>query len=221
MLAEEVPIMKSMTLEIAVEGGFHPANQLLAQDPSIIRESLHHVTILEDGTIVLLYHLRGDLDQVRAHLTDHQEVISCDVPEGEDGLVYIRGRPIEPIRKFFSLARTHGIVFETPIIHVEKGLRITMSGDEQTLNRVTSEIPSDIELTLLRKGERKPGMRDIKSLLTDRQLEILTIAVERGYYDTPRGTTHEGIATQIGVATTTVSEHLRKTEERVFSELIT
>lgn len=212
--------MKSMTLEIAVEGGFHPANQLLAQDPSIIRESLHYVSILEDGTIVILYHLRGDLGRVSEHLTNHREVIACDVPEGDGGLVYIHGRPIKPIREFFSLAQTHGVVFETPILHVENGLRITMSGDEQTLHRVVSEIPPPIDVTLLRKGERKPAERAIKSLLTDRQLEILSIAVEMGYYDTPRRTTHEEIATQTGVATTTVSEHLRKIEQRVFSELV-
>jgi predicted DNA binding protein len=212
--------MKSITLEITIEGGFHPANQLLAADPSIIRESLHHVTILEDGTIVLLYHLRGDLAQVRTYLTDHEEVISCDVPENQCGLVYIHGRPIEPIREFFSLTRSHGVVFETPITHTDDGLKLTMSGDEQTLHRVISEIPSDIELTLLRKGERKPGESEIISLLTERQVEVLTLAVEDGYYETPRGTTHEKIATQIGVATTTVSEHLRKIEHRVFSALI-
>jgi len=212
--------MKSITLEISVEGGFHPANQLLAADPSIIRESLHHVTILEGGTIVLLYHLRGDLAQVRTYLTDHEEVISCDVPENGSGLVYIHGRPLKPIREFFSLARSHGIVFETPIAHTDDGLKITMSGGEQTLHRVISEIPSDIELTLLRKGDCKPGENEIISLLTERQVEVLTLAVEEGYYETPRGTTHEKIATQIGVATTTVSEHLRKVEQRVFSALV-
>ncbi|RLM49681.1 helix-turn-helix domain-containing protein [Halorubrum sp. Atlit-28R] len=212
--------MKSITLEITVDGGFHPANRLLAADPSIIRESLHYVTILENGTIVLLYHLRGDLNQVRTYLTNHDEVISCDVPESEEGLVYIHGRPINPIREFFSLARTHGIVFETPITHTDNGLKITMSGDEQTLHRVISEIPSDIELTLLRKGERKPRECEIISLLTERQIEVLTVAVEGGYYETPRGTTHEKIAAQIGVTTTTVSEHLRKIEHRVFSEIV-
>jgi len=213
--------MKSITLELAIEGGFHPANQLLAQDSSIIRESLHYVSILEDGTIVILYHLRGNLRRVSEHLTTHEEVIACDVPEGDDGLVYIHGRPIEPIRELFSLAQTHGIVFETPILHVEKGLRITMSGDEQTLHRVMSEIPTAIDVTLVRKGERNPNEGSIKSLLTDRQLEILTIAVEMGYYDTPKGTTHEEIATHTGVTTTTISEHLRKIEQRVFSELAT
>ncbi|WP_258303469.1 helix-turn-helix domain-containing protein [Haloferax larsenii] len=220
ILSNRVILMKSVTLEITVEGGFHPANQLLAADPSIVRESLHYVTILEDGTIVLLYHLRGDLDKVRTYLMDHEEVISCDVPESEDGLVYIHGRPIEPIRDFFSLARTHGIVFETPITHTERGLKITLSGEEQTLQRVISKIPSDIELTLLRKGERKPRESDIISLLTSRQMEVLTVAVEEGYYETPRGTTHEKIATKLGVATTTVSEHLRKIEQRVFSALV-
>jgi len=212
--------MKSITLEITVEGGFHPANRLLAADPSIIRESLHYVSILEDGTIILLYRLRGDLAQVSRYLTDHEGVISCDIPEGEDGLVYIHGRPIEPIRELFSLGRTHGIVFETPITHTDDGLRITMSGEEQTLHRVISEIPSDIELTLLRKGERKPRESDIVSLLTDRQMEVLAVAVAEGYYETPRGTTHEKIATQLGVATPTVSEHLRKIEQHVFSALV-
>ncbi|WP_423743463.1 helix-turn-helix domain-containing protein (plasmid) [Haladaptatus sp. SPP-AMP-3] len=212
--------MKSITVEIRVEDGFHAANRFLAEEPSITREGLHYVDILEDETIVLLYHLRGNLASVKTHLETHTDIIACDVPDGEDGLVYIHGRPREPVREFFSLARRHAVVFETPFKHVANGVRLTISGEESHLHRVVDDVPRGIELELVRKGEHRPESGEVESMLTDRQREILTVAVENGYYETPRKTTHEGIASVVGISTATVSEHLRKIESRVFSELV-
>lgn len=42
--------------------------------------------------------------------------------------------------------------------------------------------------------------------LTARQQEVLAVAVERGYYDDPRGATHADIADELGLAPATVGE---------------
>ena len=52
-------------------------------------------------------------------------------------------------------------------------------------------------------------------MLTGRQREILEAAVESGYYEEPRGATHEEIAREVGVSAGTVGEHLRRVEEKV------
>ncbi|AFK21078.1 ArsR family transcriptional regulator (plasmid) [Haloferax mediterranei ATCC 33500] len=212
--------MHSITLRVSVEDDFHPANRLLAEDPSISRERIRSVTTLDDGSIVLLYHLRGDLTRVRKHLTNHRGVIESDVPDGTNGLVYIHGRPTVPIRELFDLARTHEVIFEPPFTHIGDALELRMVGEERTLSQVAAAIPSEIDLTLVRKGPYRPETRTLGSKLTSRQREVLAVAVERGYYESPRETTHEEIAAHLGVTTATVSEHLRKIERRVLSALV-
>ncbi|MEK6923680.1 MAG: helix-turn-helix domain-containing protein [Candidatus Micrarchaeota archaeon] len=58
----------------------------------------------------------------------------------------------------------------------------------------------------------------LKSLahgLSERQLQALNIAVERGYYDSPRKVGVAELAEIMGVDEATYSEHLRKVENRV------
>ena len=64
-----------------------------------------------------------------------------------------------------------------------------------------------------------PELRELSSLLTDRQQEILDTATDLGYYRVPREATHEDIAADLDLSTTTVGEHLRKIEARMLSEI--
>lgn len=49
------------------------------------REYLHHYNPLSDGTVVLLYQLRGDLDYAQAVFDASPSVIQYDIPEQENG----------------------------------------------------------------------------------------------------------------------------------------
>lgn len=46
--------------------------------------------------------------------------------------------------------------------------------------------------------------------MTDRQLEALRVAIERGYFETPREASTEDLAKHLDVSRTTYQEHLRK-----------
>jgi predicted DNA binding protein len=48
---------------------------------------------------------------------------------------------------------------------------------------------------------------------------VLETAVDVGYYTNPREATHADIADELGIAATTVGEHLREIESRVFRPL--
>ena len=57
-------------------------------------------------------------------------------------------------------------------------------------------------------------------MLTDRQHEILTIAVEQGHYEVPRRATINDIADEMGLSQATVGEHLQKIEARILSRAV-
>lgn len=58
-------------------------------------------------------------------------------------------------------------------------------------------------------------------LLTDTQLEVLTAAIEEGYYDTPRSCTQTELAEKLDLAKSTCSETLHRAEERIVKQFIT
>lgn len=58
-------------------------------------------------------------------------------------------------------------------------------------------------------------------LLTDRQRELVTAAVEQGYYDTPRTCTLTELADHVGAAKSTISETLHRAEETIVKEFVT
>jgi hypothetical protein len=59
-----------------------------------------------------------------------------------------------------------------------------------------------------------------EQLLTDRQLRLLTAAVDRGYYDTPRECTLTELASEVGLAKSTCSETLHRAEEAIVKRFL-
>lgn len=57
-------------------------------------------------------------------------------------------------------------------------------------------------------------------ILTDRQREFVTAAVEYGYYDTPRRCTLTELADELNVSTATASNVLHRTEEKIIKEFL-
>jgi predicted DNA binding protein len=60
--------------------------------------------------------------------------------------------------------------------------------------------------------------RDPTELLTDRQRRVITEAVERGYYDSPRGCSLTDLATSLSTSKSTTSGVLHRAEERIIKE---
>ncbi|ELY59335.1 helix-turn-helix domain-containing protein [Natronococcus jeotgali] len=61
---------------------------------------------------------------------------------------------------------------------------------------------------------------DVLPELTERQREVLTLAVEYGYYDLPRETTTKAIAEEVEVSRRTVEDHLRRAERKLLTSLV-
>jgi predicted DNA binding protein len=55
--------------------------------------------------------------------------------------------------------------------------------------------------------------------LTDRQFEVVRTALEAGYYEWPREVTGQEIATELGIASATFSEHIHAAERKLLTAL--
>jgi predicted DNA binding protein len=55
--------------------------------------------------------------------------------------------------------------------------------------------------------------------ITKRQMEIITYAIKRGYYDSPKKVSGQEIAKELGIEYATFYEHIRKIENKVIKHV--
>lgn len=214
--------MRYATVVISPEGGgLQPTDEALTAEPAVTRSGIHQINLLSDETCVTLYSVRGNLNRATDILRDQSDIVAFDVSGDREGLAYIHFDPTETVYRLLSIVQDNEIVLKTPIDCLEDGgIRVTLVGDDQTIQQVVDSIPNRLRLSLEKIGEYHPDSEQLFSVLTARQQELLEAAVEMGYYEVPRKATHEDIAREVGVSAGTVGEHLRKVEGKVLSSLV-
>jgi predicted DNA binding protein len=85
----------------------------------------------------------------------------------------------------------------------------------EVLRETLADLSPGLDVTVARIGPYSDA-DELVSLLTDRQREVLDVALDLGYYEVPRRATHRDVAERLGLSVGTVSEHLQKIESRVF-----
>lgn len=98
--------------------------------------------------------------------------------------------------------------------HVEVG---------EFVERLRQRYP-EVELDMRRERDAPaitPGgfFEELESIVTDRQLDVLREAYERGYFESPRESTGSDIAEALGVSQPTVNYHIRTSLRRLLSLL--
>jgi DNA-binding NarL/FixJ family response regulator len=200
---------------------FHPVSKHLGDAPDITRRAIHAVEQLEDGTVVMLTEVGGDLDQYRSIMASAPGVHGFTVSGDESGYCYVHIEPTPPIEHLIERQQTGEFVVEYPVeITEDGGHRVTMIGREEDFANAPSTPPASVEMELVSMGPYHPEVKRVFAGLTDRQQEVLETAIRLGYYETPREVTHDDIAEQMGVEPSTIGKHLRHVESRVFSEYV-
>lgn len=214
--------MRSVTVIMRPEtGALHPLEKQLSTDKRIIREAIHAVEPLDDGTIVMLTEIRGDLDRYRTVMTEATSVHEFAVSGDGSGYCYCRVDSSPLIELLVERQQTEDFVVEFPVdITDDGGYRITMVGREQAFVNAPSTPPDGIEMELVSMGPYHPHLDRPFAELTDRQHDVLETAIRLGYYQNPREATHEDIAEELGIQPSTVGKHLRSIEMRVFSKYV-
>ena len=97
-----------------------------------------------------------------------------------------------------------------------EGARWTVLGNNESFRELLGalekkKIPFEVKL--------RRNLED-SNLLTVRQEQILSIAFERGYFDFPKRTGLEELATQYGIRTSTLAEILRRGQKKILGEYL-
>jgi hypothetical protein len=113
--------------------------------------------------------------------------------------------------------RAAGIPFEPPL-RIEDGVAVlTVTTTDEALSALGDELRDrgyGFEVEAVYDAVESGGP------LTERQAEVLTAAVEEGYYESPRGVELNELADQLGVRKSTLSVTLRRAEGRLAERFV-
>ncbi|ELZ43070.1 Bacterio-opsin activator HTH domain protein [Halorubrum californiense DSM 19288] len=217
--------MRYLTVLIKPNGGkaFHPLGKELTRDPSIERRAIHHIELLDDDTVLLFAEASGSKERYK-QIMEESPLVSSYLTAGDDRWMAVsQFEPTEPIRRSLELQRESLLVIETPIHFTsDNNIKITYIGTNETFSRLYeyADEMDQLAFDILKMGDYNANRSSFNRMITSRQEEVLEVAVELGYYSDPRQASLEDIGEAIGISPGTVGEHLRKAEERVFTELV-
>lgn len=199
----------------------HPIEEALAEEPAVTPVAIHQTKLLDDGTCVTLLEVTGDLESLEAILDDHPSVHQYTIAGDRDGFAYMQTEPHELTRSLIRMQAESEVIVRMPIEHTaDGGVRGTILGHDEAFQSAIEQLPDAVDVEIESIGEYHPDVGDVFASLTDRQREIVATAIRDGYYQDPRRASQADVAETLGIATGTVSEHLRRIEAKVFSEYV-
>lgn len=133
--------------------------------------------------------------------------------------VFIRGGP-----SLSSVLSAIGIKggYLFPPLGIEDGkIKITFLGSEVEVKDFMEKIDAlGIRYHIVLLADTNFSPISPLNQLTEKQRKVLIAAYKLGYYEIPRKITSEDLAKKLGLADSTVVEHLRKAEQRLITQMI-
>jgi len=113
-----------------------------------------------------------------------------------------------------ALART-GLIVRKPVVYRDGTAHAHVVGDPEPLQAALDAAPPGVDVRIDEIGTYPCARATPGTSLSDRQREAVDVALELGYYDQPRGATHEDVAAELDCAPATASDHLQKAEAKL------
>lgn len=198
---------------------FNPIDKRLLEHPDVTPKAVHHVELLADDTLTMLARVTGDIDAYRNILRESADILEFAVSsDGTDGIGYSHIVPSEFTLSLFEEQRSSEYVVKMPVEYTTDGRqRYTIIGRADMFTDRGLKTPDGVEITIESVSAYQPDIDARFAMLTTREREVLTTAIDEGYYQNPRQATHADLATELDISAGAVGKHLRNIETKVFS----
>ena len=204
------------------EAEIHPMYDLWASAPFLERATALQWNFTGDALGILHYAI-GDVDAFEVAVEDVPEVLGYDVVRaGDDAFyVYIRDATTDALAELFGPITSGGLIVVPPIRYHEDGtVTFSLFGPEAEIQTAVESVPDLVDVTVEEVSGLGATVATVETLLTERQREAVEAAIELGYYEVPRESSHEDVATALDCAPSTAAEHLRKAEARLVTSML-
>lgn len=99
----------------------------------------------------------------------------------------------------------------------ERGASISLTGSHNAIAGIIEEYEdAGVSLTLQRLGDYEGESKPLDEL-TDRQREVIQTAYDLGYFEIPREASTEDVAEELGIDSSTATEHLQRAERNLMT----
>lgn len=201
----------------------HPMQRFVRHGDAVRYEELRAWTLRDSGLEFELFYVEGDRRRYEAALADVESVREYAIaPIDEDAFhVYARQETRPETTRWREAFADRELIVVPPVRFDERGaMGITVVGDGEDIQRTLAAVPDEIEVTVVEIGTYDRRGSSPAGALTDRQREALSVALEAGYYDVPRGADLAAVADELDVAEGSASVLLRRAERTVISGLL-
>lgn len=152
----------------------------------------------------------ADPRPVLSDMEDHPAITRVELLQAGEERAMVQFETTQPLLLFS--ARESRMPIELPVEIVDGTTTLELTASRDHLSELARQFESfGLEYTVEYVSPRSESDR----LLTDRQRELLTTAIEMGYYDTPRKSSMTELAEALDIAKSTCSETLHRAEEKV------
>ncbi len=169
-----------------------------------------------DGAGFGLVEIAGSaLQEVLRAMNDHDALTAVDLLQGSDRQILVQFETTRPLLLFS--ARESRVPIELPVEIADGRATVEVTASRDRLSVLSSQLDAfglDFDVQHVRPRAES------EQVLTARQWELITEAVDRGYYDTPRRCTVTELAEAVGIAKSTCSETLHRAEERIIKKFM-
>ncbi|WP_335999019.1 helix-turn-helix domain-containing protein [Halorientalis halophila] len=216
--------MKATDIRLEPPGGAFPGvDDTLAETPGVTRDAVLNIEWMDDGGLSVLYRLGADEPAtVRDALDSDETVREYEIVETDGPWLYafILAERSDLMGELLDIADEFTLVIDGPFEWTDEGVDITVAGRMEDIQRAHARASEHFDLTIDRLREYEPAHVGPLAQLTDRQREALRTAYELGFYETPRRTSYEEIATELGCVPSTANDLLRRTEARLVGAVL-
>jgi predicted DNA binding protein len=167
----------------------------------------------------------GLLDVVEATTPDGDDVVQCfenapevrsfEVIHADSERVLIRF--VIPVSETYNVLVAAGIVPQQPVSLRDGWYVAEVTASHERLSAYTEELAA---ADLPYRVASVTQAHDSSELLTDRQWEFVTEAVERGFYDTPRNCTLTELAGEFDINVSAMSRLRHRAESRIVTAFV-
>ena len=148
-----------------------------------------------------------DPDAIVAEMREFDGIDSVDLLESSGDTALVQFHTGQPL--LLISAREAGLPLRPPVDICDGVASVWATGSPERLSAFAEQLEA---FGMPFEVDRVTPEVDPASLLTDRQREVVSKAVELGYYETPRRCSLTDLAAALGVAQSTCSETLHRAE---------
>jgi len=197
-------------------------------------ESIIHTSLIRSALNSVSWDFRGIINQQDGDLLIMCECITLNSPPPPPGFG-INGITIEKhLQTWQNKLLTHTLLvlrFSNEILGkyflfndltilagtnlTSKGLIVQLSGSSESITPLLNELKRNLNVRSISSAKGGKGM--ISSTISSEEYRVLQAAHSNGWYDSPKSTSLRGLAKELKISKSSVSNYLKSSESKIIS----